>query len=134
MSKHDSNDGKSSTSTSRRWAHRFGYALRGVRVAITRESNFWVYALVSAAVAAAGAWVGISTERWCLLVLCMGFVVVAELFNSAIEHLARAITREVHPEIRDALDVASGAVLLAAIGSAIAGLIVVGPPLVSALL
>ena len=60
-------------------------------------------------------------------------VVTAEMFNTSIEHLARAITRETHPEIRDALDVASAAVLAAATGSAIVGFLIVIIPLVERL-
>jgi diacylglycerol kinase len=110
------------------WACRFGYALRGVRVAVAGESNFWVYGLFLAATIAAGAWLHISVERWCLVILSSAMVIVAEMFNTAIEHLAKAITRERRPELRDALDVASGAVLLAAIGAAGVGVIAVAWP------
>jgi diacylglycerol kinase len=112
------------------WTCRFGYALRGVYVAVTGESNFWVYGLILTATIAAGAWLQISVERWCLVILSSATVVVAEMFNTAIEQLAKAITRERRPELRDALDVASGAVLLAAIGAAGVGMITVVWPLV----
>jgi len=111
------------------WVCRFGYALRGVAIALISESNFWVYGLFLAATIAAGAWLEISAHRWCLVVLSAAMVVVAEMFNTAIEHLAKAITRERRPEIRDALDVASGAVLLASIGAATVGVIAVAWPL-----
>lgn len=74
---------------------------------------------------AVGWWLQVSHAQWLVLVLCVTMVIAAELFNSAIEHLARAITREEHPEIRDALDIASGAVLVAAIGASIVGLLVI---------
>lgn len=115
------------------WVCRFGYALRGVGIAVASESNFWVYAVFLAATAAAGAWLEISTERWCLVALSSAMVIVAEMFNTAIEHLAKAITRERRPELRDALDVASGAVLLAAIGAAIVGVLAVVWPLATRL-
>lgn len=115
------------------WACRFGYALRGVRIALVSESNFWVYGLFLAATVGAGAWLEISAERWCLVVLSSATVIVAEMFNTAIEHLAKAVTRERRPEIRDALDVASGAVLLASIGAATVGVIAVAWPLVARL-
>ena len=115
------------------WIRRFGYALRGVRIALASESNFWVYVLALGVTAGAGAWLGISAERWCLVALSSTIVIVAEMFNTAIEHLGKAITRERRPEIRDALDVASGAVLLAAIGAAIVGVIAVAWPAAAAL-
>lgn len=45
----------------------------------------------------------------------------AELMNSSIEFLAQAITPEQNEDIRDALDVASGAVLIASIFAAVIG-------------
>jgi diacylglycerol kinase len=115
------------------WTCRFGYALRGVRVAVTGESNFWIYGLFLAATVAAGVWLRISPERWCLVILSAATVIVAEMFNTAIEQLAKAITRERRPELRDALDVASGAVLLGAIGAATIGVIVAVSPLLERL-
>ena len=50
----------------------------------------------------------------------------AELFNSALEQLAKAITKEEDPHVRNGLDIASGAVLVAAIGAAVIGLLVLG--------
>jgi diacylglycerol kinase len=108
-------------------------AVRGARVAILGEVNFLVHFAALAIVIAVGVWVGLSLERWCLLALAAGIVVAAEMGNTAIEHLARAVTRDEHPEVRDALDVASAAVLTATIAAAVVGIAVLGPPLVAAL-
>ncbi len=43
------------------------------------------------------------------------------MFNSALERLARAVNQKYDPNIRDALDIGSGAVLTAAIGAATVG-------------
>jgi len=40
-----------------------------------------------------------------------------ELINTAIERMADQVTDQVSPAIRDALDISSGAVLLAALGA-----------------
>ncbi len=40
--------------------------------------------------------------------------------------MARAITDQKHPQIRDALDIASGAVLMAAFGSIAVGVVLFG--------
>lgn len=133
MSEHEPHPSTRPPGLLKAWACRFGYALRGLRVAVLGESNFWVYGALLAATIAGGVWLDISTERWCLVVLSAATVVVAEMFNTSIEHLAKAITHERRPEIRDALDVASGAVLLAAIGAAGVGVIAVAWPLVEAL-
>ena len=69
--------------------------------------------------------------EWCLLALAIGSVLVAEVFNTAIESLARGPGSRRHPRLRDALDMASAAVLVAAATAAIVGLIVFGPRLVA---
>jgi diacylglycerol kinase len=53
--------------------------------------------------------------------------------NTGLEFLADAITTETHPLIGKAKDAAAGAVLLAAIGAVVIGLIVLGPPLLERL-
>lgn len=116
------------------WTRRLGYALRGIAVAFAGESNFWICGAATIVVAATGAWLRLSPERWCLVAIAITMVVVAEMFNSAIELLGKAITRERRPEIRDALDIAAGAVLLATIGAACVGAIAVARPLVERLM
>ncbi|NOZ41493.1 MAG: diacylglycerol kinase family protein [Planctomycetes bacterium] len=112
-----------------RWRRKFACALRGIAVGVRGQSSFWVHFPAAIVVVVMATWLQISRTDWLALVVCMTIVFSAELFNSAIEHLARAITREQHPEIRDALDVASGAVLVAAMGAAVVGVGVLGWPL-----
>lgn len=107
-----------------RWQWKFACALRGIFAGMRGQNSFFVH--VPAALAACGlaAWLNVSHAEWLALVLCITLVFTAELMNSAIEHLARAVTREHHPELRDALDIASGAVLAAAIGASAVGVMV----------
>ena len=68
-------------------------------------------------------------DRIALLVICIGLVFVAELCNSAIERLSRAVTIEYDSVVGDALDIASGAVLVASICAAVVGALVLAPEL-----
>lgn len=113
------------------WLRKFGNACRGIKIAVRAEVSFFVHLFVTAIVLVTGLQLGISRLEWCLLVLSIAGVITAELCNTAIERLARAITRTEHPEIRDALDMASGAVLAASLGAAVVGLIVLGRPLLA---
>lgn len=88
---------------------------------------------VAVAVASVGLWLDLAAWRWAVLALCVTMVLAAELFNSAIERLARQVTQQHALHVREALDMASGAVLVTAAGAAIVGLIVLGPPLSAAL-
>jgi diacylglycerol kinase len=56
----------------------------------------------------------------------MGGVFAAEVLNTAMESLARSLGPRRHPRIRDALDMASGGVLLAALTAAVIGVLVLG--------
>jgi diacylglycerol kinase len=79
---------------------------------------------MAAAVVVAAAAVRASLVEWGLLVLCIAVVLAAEMFNTALEHLGRAITREENADIREALDMAAGAVLVVSIGAAVVGVLV----------
>jgi diacylglycerol kinase len=108
------------------WSRKFRCAARGLGGAVRSQCSFFVHLLTAGAVVGAGIALNANLLEWCLLVLCIVAVLVAELFNTAIEHLARAVTSETNEHIRDALDTGSGAVLLAAIGAAVAGSLVLG--------
>lgn len=117
----------------RSWFRMFTDAVRGVKIALRGEVNFFLHIFIAAMAAVAGGIVTLTDDRWCLYLLCVTIVLTAEMFNTAIEHLARAVTRERHPEVRDALDIASGAVLVAAVGATIVGILIVGWPLTEVL-
>ena len=77
-------------------------------------------------VAAAAAILRATAVEWGILLLAIGIVLLAEMFNTALESLARALQTGPHPRVRDALDIASGAVLLASLLAAAIGLTVLG--------
>jgi diacylglycerol kinase len=95
--------------------------MRGVGWAVRTQVNFVIHLAAAAAVVVAAFWLEATLVEWCVLILCIGIVLAAELFNTALEHMARAVTREHNEEIRNALDVSAGAVLIAATGAAITG-------------
>jgi len=115
------------------WVNRFSVAFRGVKIAVLGEPSFYVHLLVTAIVLSAGAGLGLSRWEWCLVVLCIATVLCAELFNTSLERISLAITREEDANIRDALDIASGAVLVSACGAAVVGMLVFGARVVEML-
>jgi diacylglycerol kinase len=110
----------------RSWARKFRDAFRGMREGVRGQNSFWVHFLVAAAVVAAGVVLGISLTEWCLVAICIAGVIAAEMFNSALESMAKAITGESHPHLGNSLDIGSAAVLVAAIGAAAVGAIIFG--------
>lgn len=112
--------------TPRTWPDKFRDAFRGLSRSIRSQSSFAVHLAVAALVVVVAAVMRVSPVSWCLLAAAIGIVLSAEVFNTAIESLARSLGPRRHPRIRDALDMASGAVLLAAITAVVIGVIVFG--------
>ena len=106
----------------------FGHAGRGLLALVRDQHNARIHAVALLAVIGAAVFLGVSRLEWCALVLAMAAVVCAEAFNTALEHLADAAVPEQHPLIGKAKDVAAGAVLVSAIGAALVGVLVLGPP------
>ena len=75
--------------------------------------------------AASCAWFAVNTMRG--FILAISLVWTAEALNTAFEFLADAASPEFHPLVRNAKDVAAGAVLITAIGAVIIGCIVFWP-------
>jgi len=105
----------------------FRYALAGLRTLLRTQHNAWIHAAATVAVIAAGGYFALSATEWLWLVLAMTLVWTAEAFNTALELLADAVTREQHPLIGQAKDVAAGAVLISALGALLIGVLVLGP-------
>ena len=108
----------------------FRYAFAGVKLLFGEEHNARIHATITVLVVVAGIVLRVSPVEWGVLVICIGIVLAAEAFNSAIERVANYLTTERDDRIRDIKDLAAGAVLLCAIASAVAGLIVFVPHIV----
>lgn len=117
----------------RGWLGKFADAFRGVAVAVRGHVSFAAHLPAAAAAVALGAVLGLDSGEWCLVALAIGGVLGAEAFNTAIEELARAVGPYPHDGIRDALDVASGGVLIAVTAAVIVGLLIFGPRLLALL-
>ena len=71
----------------------------------------------------------ISAADRCWIILAISIVWTAEALNTAFEFLADAASSEFHPLVRDAKDVAAGAVLLTATAAVVIGSMFSGPML-----
>jgi len=105
------------------------FAFAGLWYALRTQRNVRIHLIIAAAVVALGLWLGLSPDQWALLTLTIGFVLISEAFNTAIETLVDLVSPDYHPLAGVVKDVVAGAVLLAAIASVIVGLLVLGPPL-----
>ncbi|MFH1719336.1 MAG: diacylglycerol kinase family protein [Planctomycetota bacterium] len=105
----------------------FRYAINGIALMLKSQHNAWLHATASVAVILVGALFHLSSSEWCWLVLSIMAVWTAEALNTALEFLADVASPEFHPLVKNAKDVAAGAVLISAAGSVVIALLVLGP-------
>lgn len=108
-------------------ASSFGYAFQGIWTCIREERNIKIHLTVTGLVVFFGFFLGISKTEWCICLCLFGLVLALELVNTAVESAVDLVTEERKPLAKKAKDTAAGAVLIAAICAAIAGLIIFLP-------
>ena len=108
----------------RPWRAKFRDAVRGLKLGVRGHSSFFVHFFFAALVLAAAVVLGCSVEQWGVLLLCVGLVLTAELFNSAVETLFRGLDEATKERAWPALDIAAGAVLMASAVAAVVGAVI----------
>lgn len=94
---------------------RLGFAFSGLYLAYFRERSFRYHVFACAGVLVTLVITRPSPAWWAMGALAVGFVMVAELINTAIEALADRLHPERHPEIRAVKDIAAAAVLVSSV-------------------
>ena len=100
---------------------RLGHVGAGIRLIWRRERTFRTHCRFAAGALALAAALRVSPVWWALIVLCIALVVALEALNSALEYLIDRLHPQIHDEIKCAKDAAAGAILLASIGTAFVG-------------
>lgn len=110
----------------RRWRDKFREAFRGMKLGVRGHSSFFVHFFFAALAIAAALVLHCDVFEWCVVIGCIGLVITAELFNSAIETLFHGLDAESKKRIKGCLDIAAGAVLAAGLTAAVVGTLVFG--------
>ncbi|HEX4589062.1 MAG TPA: diacylglycerol kinase [Gemmataceae bacterium] len=110
----------------RRWRAKFGDAGRGVKLGVRGHSSFFVHFFCAALVLTAAAALQCDLLEWAVLIAAVGGVITTELFNSALETLVHGLDAATKQRLKGVLDVAAGAVLVAAGTAALVGGLVLG--------
>jgi len=105
----------------------FGYAWKGIRCCVGKEQNLSFHLIATVLTVIAGFLLDIARTDWMIVILCIGVVIAAELFNTAIEKLVDLVSPQQHPVAGQVKDIAAGAVLVCAATATIIGLIVFIP-------
>ena len=122
--------GKKKTYSIRRLGNSFKYALDGIISAYKTEQNLLVHTIVAIIAIILGIFLKLSTIEFAIVALVIGFVLVSEMFNTAIEYAIDMAMPTIHPLAKISKDVASGAVLLSAIASIAVGLLIYLPKII----
>ncbi|WP_186673473.1 diacylglycerol kinase family protein [Sporosarcina sp. BP05] len=111
----------------RKFIQSFVYAWNGICYGIGAERNAKVHVMAAIIVIITGFITGLSKSEWLIIIILICGMLALELMNSAVERVVDLLTTERHILAKQAKDLAAGAVLVYAIGSAIIGLMLFVP-------
>jgi diacylglycerol kinase len=97
---------------------KFVAGLLGIKCAVRGDSSFFAHAYRALLIFLIAGMIGVSPLGWCLLVMALGLVLIAEINHSAVDTLARAIGDPDAPRLKMARDIAAAGVLVAVVVSA----------------
>ena len=100
-----------------KFAIRLQFALKGIRHAIRTEASFRTQVIFAIGVIGFLGFARPEPVWWALILICIGGVLTAELFNTALETIIDHLHPSEHPLIGVAKDCAAGAVLFTSLTS-----------------
>lgn len=111
----------------------FRFAINGLAILFGSQPNARIHLAVLAATVTAGLFFQIGRMEWVAVAICAAIVLSLEAVNTAIEQLCDLVSPDYHPLVGKAKDVAAAAVLMAAIGAVVVGIIVFLPKILERL-
>ena len=111
----------------------FIFAFNGLKILLREEHNSWIHIAITICVIIAGFLLQISLIEWIAVILCVALVFGLELINSAVENIADFVSPQKNKMIGKVKDLSAAAVLIAAICSAVVGLIIFLPKIIALL-
>ena len=111
----------------KRWFNSAWYACKGTILFFRTEPNGKIELVLMLIVLAMSIWLHLEVWEWCVVLLCIGVLIAAEMLNTAIERLSNFITQEQHPEIGAVKDIAAAGVMMVAIASICIAILIFAP-------
>ncbi|WP_321307689.1 diacylglycerol kinase family protein [Marinifilum fragile] len=108
----------------------FKHALRGLKITVKEEDNAKIHLGIGIIMYILSAVLKLKKMEIVAVLFSIGFVVVAELFNTAIENLCDFVHPNQHKQIKKIKDISAAAVLLSAITAFLVGVIIYLPRLI----
>ena len=109
----------------------FKFSFDGLKYAYLHEQSLILHIIAMSIVIACGVGFKITPMQWVIILVMGNLILVAELFNTAIEAVVDMVTEEYHPLAKIAKDTASAACLVANVTAAGMWLVVFIPKIIS---
>lgn len=108
----------------------FVYAFNGIKYTLFTQQNFRIQVTLAIVAILLGFLLKISLIEWLAIIIVIGMVLGAEIFNSSIEELTNLISPEKNKIAGIVKDISAGAVLILAISALIIGTIIFLPKII----
>ena len=109
----------------------FKYAIEGIQSAFKTEQNLKIHFIVTAIVVFLGILLKIDYIECAICFLLFGFVITAELLNTAIEVTVDLAMPQKNDKAKLAKDIAAGAVLVSSIIAILVGIVIFVPKIIN---
>jgi len=103
----------------------FSYAFKGLVYSLKQRNMKIIFACAIFTILAA-LFLKVSSNDWCILLICIGLVMALEMLNTAIEGIVDLISPDYNEKAGKIKDLAAGSVLIASLISLIIGVIILG--------
>ncbi len=121
---------KSKNFTIRARLRSFRFAIKGLIVLFPSEHNLWIHSLAAVVAILLGVILNVNRYEWIAIIIAIGMVFSAEIFNSAIERIVDYFSPERDDKAGMIKNISAAAVLVTAIASLITGLIIFLPRII----
>lgn len=111
----------------------FKYAYQGIIAAFKSEQNLKIHLSIALLVIIFGFFLKLSFYEWLIIILSIGLVLMAELFNTALETCVNLVTMKYNEKAKKAKDIAAGSVLIISLFVMVIGLIIFLPKIINLL-
>lgn len=108
----------------------FVFAFNGLKILFKEEHNALIHLVATIVVISASIVFDLNTNEWIAIIFSIGFVLTAEIFNTAIENIADFLTTEKNEKIKKIKDLSAAAVFISAITALSIGLMVFLPKII----
>jgi diacylglycerol kinase len=108
----------------------FRHAFQGLGYALRTQRNARIHLIFTLVILPLGVWLGMDRVEWCLILLAIGMVWMAELSNTVLEDVVDLQCPGYNPLAKSAKDVKAAVVVVASLTAALVGVLILGPKLI----